>query len=126
MAETLPIVSERVDDVPLLLAELDHMGVQPLLDKHFPTPGNWVGLSLGWVTGDCGVIDPHPVRGGPSAEPCGTLGPTTPPHAAGVHRPAGAPIGCRRRPTGNREGQRGQVSQPSTHHSWKAESSVHA
>src|SRR4029450_3435471 len=50
MAETLTIVSERVDDIPLLLAQLDRMGVQPLLDKHFPTHGNWVGLSLGWVT----------------------------------------------------------------------------
>jgi len=26
------------------------MGVQPLLDEHFPTPGHGVGLSLGWVT----------------------------------------------------------------------------
>jgi transposase len=26
------------------------MGVQPLLDERFPTHGNWVGLSLGWVT----------------------------------------------------------------------------
>ncbi len=25
------------------------MGVQGLLDKHFPTHGNWQGLSLGWV-----------------------------------------------------------------------------
>jgi transposase len=50
MAETLTIRSERVDDIPLLLAQLDRMGVQPLLDAHFPTHGNWVGLSLGWVT----------------------------------------------------------------------------
>jgi transposase len=50
MAETLTIRSERVDDIPLLLTQLDHMGVQPLLDEHFPTHGNWVGLSLGWVT----------------------------------------------------------------------------
>jgi transposase len=50
MAETLKIISERVDDIPLLLAQLDRMGVQPLLDEHFPTHGNWVGLSLGWVT----------------------------------------------------------------------------
>ena len=50
MAETLTIRSERVDDIPLLLAQLDRMGVQPLLDEHFPTHGNWVGLSLGWVT----------------------------------------------------------------------------
>ena len=26
------------------------MGVQALLDEHFPTHGNWVGLSLGWVS----------------------------------------------------------------------------
>ncbi len=50
MAETLTIVSERVDDIPLLVAQLERMGVQPLLDEHFPTHGNWVGLSLGWVT----------------------------------------------------------------------------
>jgi transposase len=50
MAETLTIRSERVDDIPLLLAQLDRLGVQPLLDAHFPTHGNWVGLSLGWVT----------------------------------------------------------------------------
>jgi transposase len=50
MAETLTIRSERVDDIPLLVAQLDRMGVQPLLDEHFPTHGNWVGLSLGWVT----------------------------------------------------------------------------
>jgi transposase len=50
MAETLTIRSERVDDIPLLVAQLDRMRVQPLLDEHFPTHGNWVGLSLGWVT----------------------------------------------------------------------------
>src|SRR4029453_13272982 len=49
MAEPLKIVSERVDDIPLLLAQLDRMGLQPLLDEHFPTHGNWGGLSLGWV-----------------------------------------------------------------------------
>src|SRR5262249_17427540 len=50
MAEPLRIISERVDDIPLLLAQLERMGVQPLLDEHFPTHGNWVGLSLGWVS----------------------------------------------------------------------------
>jgi transposase len=50
MAETLKIISERVDDLPLLLAQLERMGGQPLLDEHFPTHGNGVGLSLGWVT----------------------------------------------------------------------------
>ena len=50
MAEILKIATERVDDIPLLLAQLERMGVQPLLDEHFPTHRNWVGLSLGWVT----------------------------------------------------------------------------
>jgi transposase len=50
MNETLTILSERVDDIPLLLAHMARMGVQPLLDTHFPTHGNWQGLSLGWVT----------------------------------------------------------------------------
>jgi transposase len=49
MSEKLTIISERVDDIPLLLAQLERMGVQPLLDAHFPTHGNWTGLSLGWV-----------------------------------------------------------------------------
>lgn len=51
MNGTLTIFSERVDDIPLLLAHVARMGVQPLLDTHFPTHGNWQGLSLGWVTG---------------------------------------------------------------------------
>ena len=50
MSEPLNITTERVDDIPLLLAQLDRMGVQPLLDEYFPTHGNWGGLSLGWVT----------------------------------------------------------------------------
>jgi len=43
-------ITARVDDIPLLLAQLQRLGVQPLLDEHVPTHGNWVGLSLGWVT----------------------------------------------------------------------------
>jgi transposase len=50
MAETLTIVSERVDDIPVLLAHLARLGLQPLLDEHFPPHGNWIGLSLGWVS----------------------------------------------------------------------------
>ena len=51
MSETFTVISERVDDIPLLLAQLERMGVQSLLDQHFPTHGNWTGLSLGWVGG---------------------------------------------------------------------------
>jgi transposase len=50
MTEPLTLTTERVDDIPLLLAQLERMGVQALLDEHFPTHGNWVGLSLGWVS----------------------------------------------------------------------------
>jgi hypothetical protein len=51
MAETLTRISKRVDDMPWLWAQLDHLGVQPLLDEPFPTQGTWVDLSRGWVTG---------------------------------------------------------------------------
>ena len=50
MTEKLTITNERVDDIPLLLAQMDKMGLHTLLDKHFPSHGNWLGLSLGWVT----------------------------------------------------------------------------
>ena len=43
------IVAERVDDIPVLLTHLEQMGVPGLLDEHFPTHGNWEGLSLGWT-----------------------------------------------------------------------------
>jgi transposase len=41
---------ERIDDLPLLLAQLQRMRVIPLLDQHFPTHGNWAGeLTFGEV-----------------------------------------------------------------------------
>ena len=40
---------ERVDDIPLLLAQMARMEVAQLLDQHFPRHGNWQGLSLGQV-----------------------------------------------------------------------------
>jgi transposase len=49
MTEQLTISHERVDDIPLLLAQLDRMQVAKLLDECFPTHGNWDGLSLGQV-----------------------------------------------------------------------------
>jgi transposase len=49
MNKALTVTNERVDDIPLLLAQLERMGIQQLLDQHFPTHGNWQGLSLGWV-----------------------------------------------------------------------------
>src|SRR5919109_3164339 len=51
MTETLTVINERVDDIPLLLAQLERMDVPALLDAYFPTHGNWAGLGLGWVAG---------------------------------------------------------------------------
>lgn len=44
------ITTERLDDVPLLVAQMQHMGLAELLDNCFPVHGNWQGLSFGWVT----------------------------------------------------------------------------
>src|SRR5918999_6252925 len=50
MNEKPTIITERVDDIPLLLAQMDRMGLAEVLDAHFPTHGNWQGLSFGQVT----------------------------------------------------------------------------
>ena len=44
------IITERVDDVPLLLEQTKRMELPTLIDQHFPAHGNWYGLSLGWVS----------------------------------------------------------------------------
>src|SRR5215210_5817357 len=49
MSETLTVTTERVDDIPLLLTQLERMNVPNLLDQHFHQHGNWDGLSIGWV-----------------------------------------------------------------------------
>jgi hypothetical protein len=46
MNELLIMTNEHADDIPLLLAQLERMGLHPLLDDHFPTHGNWVRLDL--------------------------------------------------------------------------------
>ncbi len=50
MNETLTIIPERVDDIPLLLAHMQRMGLPALFEHHFPTHGNWQGWSVGWVS----------------------------------------------------------------------------
>ena len=49
MNEIQSIITERVDDIPLLLAQMERMGLAALLDAHFPTHGNWQGLPVGRV-----------------------------------------------------------------------------
>ena len=43
------LITERVDDIPLLLAQMARMGLAALLDAHFPIHGNWQGLPFGQV-----------------------------------------------------------------------------
>ena len=50
MSEELTVITERVDDMPLLLAEEKRMGLAQLLDEHFAPHGNWQGLSPGHTT----------------------------------------------------------------------------
>jgi transposase len=50
MSQKITATHERVDDIPAIIAHLKKMRVAELLDTHFPTNGNWEGLSLGWTT----------------------------------------------------------------------------
>jgi hypothetical protein len=50
MNELPNIITERVDDMPLLIEQMQRMGLPTLCDDPFPPHGNWTGLSLGWVS----------------------------------------------------------------------------
>lgn len=41
------VISERVDDIPLLIEQMRHMGLASLIDQHFVPHGNWEGLPPG-------------------------------------------------------------------------------
>ena len=43
------IITERVDDVPLLIAQMVRMGVPEIIDRHIPRHGNQRDLSWGWT-----------------------------------------------------------------------------
>src|SRR6516162_6303614 len=83
MNEISNIITERVDDIPLLIEQMQRMGLPTLFDTHFPTHGNWTGLSLGWVStiwlssilsrGDHRLVHVEPWV----AQRLGTLGATT-------------------------------------------------
>src|SRR5438128_7008223 len=49
MTPSPSLTVERIDDLPLLLAQMERMGIRELLDLHFPVHGHWLGLSLGWT-----------------------------------------------------------------------------
>jgi len=49
MADNLTVTTERVDDIPVLIAQAERIGVPDLLDRHFVPHGNWQGTGLGWT-----------------------------------------------------------------------------
>jgi len=49
MNETLSSVTERVDDIPLLVAQMRRLELPALIDSYFVAHGNRAGLSLGWT-----------------------------------------------------------------------------
>ena len=44
------IITERVDDMPLRLEQMQRLGLPTWCDTPCPTHGPWTGLSLGWVS----------------------------------------------------------------------------
>ena len=54
MSEAFSIITERVDDIPVLAANMEKMGIATLVDEHFQPHGNWGGISLGQVC--CGWL----------------------------------------------------------------------
>src|SRR5206468_12666282 len=45
----LVIITERVDDVALLIGQMVTMGLPEVLDRHIPRPGTQRGRSWGWT-----------------------------------------------------------------------------
>lgn len=49
MTKKLKVITEQVEDVPLLLAQMKRMKIGENLDKNFPKHGNWQGMSIGKI-----------------------------------------------------------------------------
>jgi transposase len=49
MTEQLNVTTERVDDIPILLAQSQTIDIPDLLDEYYQPHGNWEGISLGWT-----------------------------------------------------------------------------
>ena len=45
----LVMITERVDDVALLIGQMVQMGLPEVLDRHIPRHGTQRGLSWGWT-----------------------------------------------------------------------------
>jgi hypothetical protein len=68
MDETLIVTSERVDDIPVLVAHMARMGVRRLVDEQFPVHGQLTRCDTYWAnrgrTCSAGVMqgEPHKAR----------------------------------------------------------------
>ena len=49
MTEALTITTERVDDIPVLAANMEKMGVTALLDEHFLAHRAGIGEGSAWA-----------------------------------------------------------------------------
>ena len=47
MNTAFSIETERVDDIPVLIAEMKRMGIAEQVDEHFAMHGNWQGIAMG-------------------------------------------------------------------------------
>ncbi|MCI5150019.1 MAG: hypothetical protein D3916_11635, partial [Candidatus Electrothrix sp. MAN1_4] len=47
--DKLQIITEQVDDIPLLIAQMLRMGLQEIIDRYIPQHGNRRSLSWGWT-----------------------------------------------------------------------------
>lgn len=43
----VPNISERIDDIPVIISILQMMGVAQIINEVIPPHGNWIGLSIG-------------------------------------------------------------------------------
>lgn len=47
MTTEMKVTTERVDDIPLLITQIERLGIGKLADRQIAVHGNWQGLSLG-------------------------------------------------------------------------------
>ena len=47
--DTFQIITEQVNDIPLLIAQMIKMGLREIIDRHIPQHGNQRPLSWGWT-----------------------------------------------------------------------------
>ena len=87
----LVIITERGDDVALLIGQMVKMGLVEVLDRHIPRHWTQRGISWGWTADDLAGLYPHgrrPPEGGDGGLHQGDANDAEPPERSG-HRPPG-------------------------------------